>query len=51
MEPHVLMHSLFGLGLGVIAANLFPTLVGQNGMLIGIGALVVGVAGDWMVNK
>ncbi len=43
--PHVMMHSLFGLGLGIVLVNLFPSL----GMLwLGILLIVVAVVLDMM---
>ena len=45
--PHVLMHSLFGLGLGYLLVSFFPSL--GNAML-GIGLMVVAVVLD-MIRK
>lgn len=46
-KPHVLMHSLFGLGLGILLVNLIPSL---NSLMIGIGVMVLAVVLD-MVRK
>lgn len=44
-KPHTLMHSLAGLGLGIILVNLVPSL---NSLLIGAAILIVAVVLDWM---
>ncbi len=44
-EPHVLMHTLFGLGLGIILVNLVPAL---NSLLIGVVVVVVALGADMM---
>jgi len=52
MKPHALMHSLTGLGIGLLLAGLLPTvLAGNNGIILGIIVVVAGVLGDFMVNK
>lgn len=43
--PHIMMHSLFGLGLGLIIAALVPSLAN---VLFGVVLLVVAVALDAM---
>ncbi len=44
-SPHVLMHSLFGLGLGVLLVSLMP----QFGMVwIGLILMLASVLLDWM---
>ncbi len=48
MTPHVMMHSLFGLGLGIIVATLIPAL--QN-VLIGVVLCVVAFVLDAMRKK
>ena len=50
MKPHVLMHNLAGLGVGLILVNFIPTLV-DNALMLGVLVLVVAVVGDFMVNK
>lgn len=50
MKPHALMHSLAGLGFGLILVNFIPTLV-DNALMLGVVVLVVAVVGDFMVNK
>ena len=41
--PHVLMHSLFGLGLGMVLTTLVP---GLQILWLGVGVMVVAVALD-----
>ncbi len=48
-EPHVIVHSLTGLGLGLILVGLFPALSG-NALMWGIVLLVIGVLADFAVN-
>lgn len=43
--PHALIHSLTGLGVGLIAAALFPSLAS---VLIGVVVIVVGIVLDMM---
>lgn len=43
--PHTLMHSAFGLGLGIILVNLVPAL---NNLLIGVVVVVVALGVDMM---
>ncbi len=44
-KPHVLMHSLFGLGLGLLVAALVPSLAN---VWLGFVLMVVGVGLDVM---
>ncbi len=50
MKPHALMHSLAGLGVGLILVSLIPALV-ANALMLGLVVLVVAIVGDFMVNK
>lgn len=43
--PHVMMHSLFGLGLGIVLINLIP---GLNMLWLGIVLIVVAIGWDMM---
>ena len=43
--PHVLMHSLFGLGLGILAVTIFP---GLAIAWLGIVIMVVAIGLDFM---
>ena len=45
MTPHVMMHSLFGLGLGILLVSLIPAL---NILWFGVGLMVVAVVLDYM---
>lgn len=46
--PHVIMHSLFGLGLGVLIVSLFPSLAMW---WIGVVLMVVAIVLDMMRKK
>ncbi len=45
LTGHALAHSLTGLGVGIILIQFVPSL---NSLLIGVAALVVGIAWDMM---
>lgn len=48
MTPHVMMHSLFGLGLGILLVSLIPSL----GLVwLGLGLMVLSVILDAMRKK
>lgn len=51
MKPHSLMHSLSGIGLGVVVATVFSGAIGANGIMFGILLIAAGIVGDMMVNK
>ena len=44
MTPHVMMHSLFGLGLGILLVNLIPAL---SILWLGVVLMVVAVVLDY----
>lgn len=44
-EPHALMHSLFGLGLGILLVSFIPSL---SMAWLGLGLMVVSVVLDTM---
>ncbi|MBI3485549.1 hypothetical protein HY025_01240 [Candidatus Daviesbacteria bacterium] len=46
--PHVMMHSLFGLGLGIVLVALVPAL---NMLWLGVVLIVVALALDMMRKK
>ena len=50
MTPHVMLHSLFGLGLGVLLAAVLG-LSGGTAILLGIIAMAVAVFGDAAIAK
>ncbi len=43
--PHAMMHSLMGLGLGIVLVNLVPSL---NMLYLGLGVVVVAMVLDFM---
>ncbi len=43
--PHVMMHSLFGLGLGLFLVSFFPSLAS---LWLGVGLMVVATVLDYM---
>lgn len=49
-KPHALMHSLSGVGLGIIIAAVVANL-SQTFLVMGIVILVAGVAGDYFVQQ
>ncbi|MDO8487078.1 MAG: hypothetical protein Q7S45_02195 [Candidatus Curtissbacteria bacterium] len=49
-QPHALLHSLTGIGLGLILVALVPSLV-ANALMFGVVVVVVGVVGEMMVKK
>lgn len=50
MKPHALMHLVTGAGLGLLLVGLVPDLA-ASAMTYGLVVVVVGVVGDFMVNK
>lgn len=48
MEPHALLHTLTGIGLGMIILALVPSLT-ANAMMYGLVAVVVGIVGEFMI--
>ena len=50
-KPHYLMHSLTGLGIGLFLVGLFAALGGQTGVVLCIILIVIGILGDFSVNK
>lgn len=49
-KPHALAHTLTGLGLGLVAVALWPSL-GQMGLWLGVLLVVAGVVWDMSVNS
>ena len=41
MKPHSMVHTLFGIGIGVVLANWLITLSGQSGLVIGLFLILV----------
>lgn len=50
MKPHYIAHSISGLGVGLILIGIIPSLAGAA-LILGIIALVIGIAYDYSVNK
>ena len=49
MKPHPMLHSLTGLGLGLLLVGLIASLGGQTGVVLGIILIVASVAGHYMI--
>lgn len=49
-KPHTMLHSLFGLGLGIIAAAIF-NFHGMAGFSLGLVLIVIAFVGDFMMGK
>lgn len=50
MKTHPLLHSLMGIGLGLVLVSLFPTLV-TNALTIGIVLIIVAFVLEMMMGK
>lgn len=48
--PHALLHSLAGLGVGLILVALMPSLA-ANALMLGVVVVVVAIVADMMVKK
>ena len=42
MKPHAMVHTLFGIGLGLVLANWLTSLTGQTGLVIGLFVILIG---------
>lgn len=49
-KPHVLLHSLSGLGLGILLSALIPG-IAYNGFVLGLILIVAGVGGEYVIYK
>lgn len=49
-KPHPLLHSVSGVGLGLLLVGLVPSLV-ANATMLGLVLVVVGIAAEFMVKK
>ncbi len=50
MKPHPLLHSLMGIGLGLILVSLVPSLV-SNALTFGIILVIVAFVAEMMMGK
>ena len=50
MKPHPLLHSLMGIGLGLVLVSLVPSLV-SNGLTIGVVLIIVAFVAEQMMGK
>lgn len=46
-KPHALLHSLAGVGLGLVLVGLIPDL-SANALMLGLLALVLGIVGEFV---
>jgi len=53
MKPHPLLHTIAGIGIGMVLVNWVGGLVGSMGVWLGLILLVVGVGGEfvWLPKK
>lgn len=49
LTPHAMVHSLTGLGVGLLLVGFLPV-VATNAVLLGVAAVVIGVLADFAVN-
>jgi hypothetical protein len=50
LKPHLLLHSVAGIGLGLLLVGLVPDLAAK-GLMLGIILLVVGMGGEFLTKK
>ena len=50
MKPHPLLHSLMGIGLGLVLVSLFPNLV-SNALTWGVVLIIVAFVLEMMMGK
>lgn len=50
MKPHALLHSVAGVGLGVLLTGFLPSLA-ANAVMIGLVLIIVGVGGEFLMKK
>lgn len=51
LKSHPMMHTAAGLGLGLLLPQLVPAVGGTTATWLGLALVVVGVVGEFMVNK
>lgn len=47
LKPHALLHTVFGLGLGLVFANWFSGFLGETGLVIGLFLVLVAFIGEF----
>lgn len=50
-KPHPLLHSLSGVGLGLLLVGLFASLGGQTGVVLGVILIAAGMVGEFVFLK
>lgn len=50
MKPHMMVHSITGLAVGLIILGLIPSLA-ANALMLGVIILIVGIIADMMVQN
>lgn len=50
LKPHALVHTLVGIGLGLLAAGLFPGIYAWA-VTLGVVLIVLGLVGEFFWNK
>lgn len=50
MKPHALLHTVVGVGLGLLLVSYFSALL-DNALMLGLLLVVAGVAGEFVWNK
>ncbi len=50
LKPHILVHTVTGIGLGLLAAGLFPSIYAWAATL-GVVLIVLALAGEFFWNK
>lgn len=50
LTPHALLHTLTGVGLGLILVYLIPSL-GSNALVLGVIVVVAGIGGEMVWKK
>ena len=50
LNSHPVMHTLTGLGLGLVAANIVSSLTGSTGVSFGLVLIAAGLLGEFLIN-
>jgi len=51
MKTHPMLHSIFGLGLGIMLASFIPGLSGSTGLILGLILAIAGPVGEILLLK